>query len=183
MFLKKKTKPQSPSIACSSGSILIKHKDSIEGPTWWTPERSGKQPWLPYADRAAWTTCRAGRRWRWLHAPCHSGSGWMRMTSYLIDKKTQWDVRITFISVFNVKGFKIRTNSERGIGKTSFWIGQKLQCCTNEIATSTVKNLKTVFWVWDCEQEWRFVIIVCVWTLHKLHEVLIMKRISKSHCV
>lgn len=41
------------------------------------------------------------------------------MTSYYIDKKTQRNVRVTFTSVFNVKGFKVRTYSETGTGKTS----------------------------------------------------------------
>lgn len=85
---------------------LFLTKDSIkdgDGRTWWTPGRSGKQPWLPYADKAAWTMCQAGRRWHWLRAPCRSGSGWMRMTSYCIDEKTERNVEIKFHSEFNAK--------------------------------------------------------------------------------
>lgn len=105
MFLKKKAKPQTPLITSSPTTDRMEGGD---GRTGWTPGRSGTQPWLPYADRAAWTTCRAGRRWHWLRAPCRSGSGWMRTTSYCIDKKTERNVGITFLSVFNAKVLEIK---------------------------------------------------------------------------
>lgn len=71
MFLKKKAKPQTPLITSSPTKDRMEDGD---GRTGWTPGRSGTQPWLPCADRAAWTTCRARRRWHWLRAPCRSGS-------------------------------------------------------------------------------------------------------------
>lgn len=64
-------------LVCPKSSLCLKAAD----PTWWTPGRSGRPPWLPCVGRVAWRTCRAGHRWHRPRAPCRSGSGWRRTTS------------------------------------------------------------------------------------------------------